>query len=164
MPDLEQQIAEWRRQMLSAGISAPALLDELESHLREDIERLIESGVDPYEAFQTASCRIGRVDALKEELGHFACHDETWVQPSDKNMKRRILFVLLWMFGYAALVFGIWCAVIVPLVYSHRHLFAAIYLDAIFQSIFFVAPLVALWLGWRGSLPGTKQKEMKDGA
>lgn len=79
-------------------------------------------------------------------------------------MKRRILFILLWMFGFAALVFAIWGAVIVPLAYSHRHLFAVVYLDGIFQSLFFVAPLVALWLGWRGRLPGTKQKETKEAA
>jgi hypothetical protein len=78
-------------------------------------------------------------------------------------MKRRILFTLLWMFGFAALVFGVWGAVIVPLVYSRRHLMAVTYLDVVFQSIFFVAPLVALWLGWRGRLPGTKQRQTKDG-
>jgi len=38
MFDLEEKIAEWRRQMLVAGIKTPAPLDELEGHLREEIE------------------------------------------------------------------------------------------------------------------------------
>ena len=37
MSDLEQSIAEWRKQMLAAGIETPVPLEELEIHLREDI-------------------------------------------------------------------------------------------------------------------------------
>ena len=37
MFNLEQSIADWRRQMLAAGIKMPVPLEELESHLREDI-------------------------------------------------------------------------------------------------------------------------------
>jgi hypothetical protein len=79
-------------------------------------------------------------------------------------MKRKVLFTVLWMLGFAAVVFVIWGAVIVPLVHSRRHTDAVRYLDAIFQSVFFVAPLVALWLGWRGKLPGTKRKGTTDAA
>lgn len=35
MFDLEQSIAEWRRQMLAAGIKTPVPLEDLEIHLRE---------------------------------------------------------------------------------------------------------------------------------
>jgi len=79
-------------------------------------------------------------------------------------MKRKILFTLIWMLGFAAVVFGIWGAVLVPLAHTHRHLFAVIYLDGIFQSIFFVSPLIALWLGWRGKLPGTRAKNETNAA
>jgi hypothetical protein len=41
MFNLEQSIAEWRQQMLAAGIKTPATLNELESHLREEFERQI---------------------------------------------------------------------------------------------------------------------------
>ena len=34
---LEQAIADWRQQMLAAGIKTPVPLEELEIHLREDI-------------------------------------------------------------------------------------------------------------------------------
>ena len=36
MPDLEQSIGEWRKQMIAAGIQSPVPLDELESHLRDE--------------------------------------------------------------------------------------------------------------------------------
>lgn len=75
-------------------------------------------------------------------------------------MKRKILFTVLWMLGFAVVAFSVWGTVLVPLIHTHRHLFEVIYSDAIFQSIFLVAPLVALWLGWRGKLPGTKKKEI----
>jgi hypothetical protein len=39
MFSLEQSIAEWRTQMLAAGIKTPTLLEELENHLRDEIER-----------------------------------------------------------------------------------------------------------------------------
>ena len=68
MFNLDQAIMEWRRQMLGAGIKAPALLDELESHLREDVERRMKSGLSVQEAFDTAVQRIGQASALKAEF------------------------------------------------------------------------------------------------
>ena len=38
MFNLEKAIADWRRQMTKGGIRAGEVLDELESHLREDID------------------------------------------------------------------------------------------------------------------------------
>jgi hypothetical protein len=46
MFNLEQSIIEWRKQMLAAGIKTPVPLDELEIHLREEIERQMASGLD----------------------------------------------------------------------------------------------------------------------
>ncbi len=45
MFNLEQAILQWRRQMLSAGIKTPEPLDELENHLRDDMEQKIRSGL-----------------------------------------------------------------------------------------------------------------------
>jgi hypothetical protein len=67
MFNLEQSILEWRRQMLAAGIKSPAL-DELESHLREEIERQIKSGQSPQTAFEMAVKTIGRGAELKKEF------------------------------------------------------------------------------------------------
>jgi len=68
MPDLEEQIAAWRRQMLAAGIKTPVPLDELESHLRDEMEQQVRSGLSAPEAFETAVQRIGHANAIKTEF------------------------------------------------------------------------------------------------
>lgn len=68
MFDLEQSIADWRKQMIAAGIKAPVPLEELESHLREEFERQIQSGASEQEAFQRTVLQIGRPKELKTEF------------------------------------------------------------------------------------------------
>jgi hypothetical protein len=68
MFDLEKAIAEWRQQMLSAGIQPPTTLDELESHLRQEIEQQMKSGLSEREAFNSAVQKIGQARALKTEF------------------------------------------------------------------------------------------------
>src|ERR1041384_8130004 len=68
MPDLEEKIAEWRQQMLAAGIKTPVPLDELESHLRDEVEQQVRSGLSAPQAFETAVQRIGHANALKTEF------------------------------------------------------------------------------------------------
>ncbi len=68
MFDLEQSIAEWRKQMLAAGIKTPVPLEELEIHLREEIERRIKSGLDEAQAFKVAVQNIGQGGALRNEF------------------------------------------------------------------------------------------------
>jgi hypothetical protein len=68
MFNLEQSIAEWRQQMLAAGIKTPVPLEELESHLREEIWRLLDSGMDPQKAFEMSVTEIGQTGALRCEF------------------------------------------------------------------------------------------------
>ena len=68
MPDLEKLILDWRQRMLGAGIETPVPLDELESHLREDMERQLRSGVGVAQAFESSVRRIGPVAALTTEF------------------------------------------------------------------------------------------------
>lgn len=68
MFDLEQAITEWRRQMLATGIKTPVPMEELESHLREEIERQLKSGLEEQAAFQAAVQQIGKTDLLKNEF------------------------------------------------------------------------------------------------
>ena len=72
MFDLEQAIAQWRRQMLDAGIRTPVPLEELESHLREDIEQLTRSGLNARRAYEVAVQNIGAGRQLNREFkkGH----------------------------------------------------------------------------------------------
>jgi hypothetical protein len=68
MSDLEQSIANWCKQMLAAGIKSPVPLEELEIHLREEIERQIKSGKNEQYAFENAIKKMGHPKNLKTEF------------------------------------------------------------------------------------------------
>jgi hypothetical protein len=68
MFNLEEEISEWRRQMLAAGIKTPVPLEELESHLREDIAQQMQSGLGSQQAFGIAVKKIGQAPELKREF------------------------------------------------------------------------------------------------
>ena len=68
MFELEQAITEWRRMMAADGLKARSLLDELEGHLRDDVERQVQSGTGVEPAFHGAVGRLGQSGALKDEF------------------------------------------------------------------------------------------------
>jgi hypothetical protein len=68
MFDLERSIADWRKQMLTAGIKTPVPLEELEIHLRDEIGRLVKSGLDEQKAFDAAVQKMGPVQAIRNEF------------------------------------------------------------------------------------------------
>jgi type II secretory pathway component PulF len=68
MFNLEQSIAQWRREMAAGGLRSRKVLDELESHLRDDFERRVRSGASGQEAFQFAVRQLGFIDALTREF------------------------------------------------------------------------------------------------
>jgi hypothetical protein len=68
MFNLELAIVEWRRQMLAAGVKTPVPLEELESHLRDEIERQTKLGLSDAEAFTTAVQKIGSAHTVQNEF------------------------------------------------------------------------------------------------
>lgn len=68
MFDLEKAVADWRQQMVTAGIKKGEAIDELESHLRDDIQQQIQQGLTKEKAFEMAVERIGGTQALKAEF------------------------------------------------------------------------------------------------
>jgi hypothetical protein len=68
MFDLEQAISKWRMQMLAAGIKTPMPLDELEIHLREEIERQVNLGVSESNAFAVSVGQIGQPQSHNNEF------------------------------------------------------------------------------------------------
>jgi hypothetical protein len=68
MFNLEQAVANWRRQLIIAGIKAPVPMEELEIHLREEIERQMQSGLSAQPAFGIAVEKIGQAPELKGEF------------------------------------------------------------------------------------------------
>ena len=68
MFDLEEALSKWRRQMAADGIERSDVLDELESHLRDDIDQHLRAGVSAEEAFALALAGLGAPEALKHEF------------------------------------------------------------------------------------------------
>src|ERR1051326_9444497 len=68
MFDLEQAISQWRREMRADGIADAETLDELESHLRDDVEDQTRSGSDLQLSFEAALTRMGQRAALQKEF------------------------------------------------------------------------------------------------
>ena len=66
MFDLEEAIAAWKKGA-SPDID-PEKLEELESHLREDVETREKSGLSTEEAFVLAHHRLGDISMLEREF------------------------------------------------------------------------------------------------
>ena len=62
MRDLEKQIADWRRTL------RPEMQEELEAHLREEIQRLMRDGKSSEQAFELAVSKLGQPTALRAEF------------------------------------------------------------------------------------------------
>jgi hypothetical protein len=69
MFDLEQAIREWRRELHARGIKRAETLDELESHLRDELEQQVRFGLDTKRAFVLARTGIGQSRSLQKEFG-----------------------------------------------------------------------------------------------
>jgi hypothetical protein len=99
MFDLEKSIAGWRKQMLTAGIKSPVPLEELEIHLREEIERQIKLGLSGQKAFEISIQQIGKADVMKSEFEKVDGAKE-WLE---WRLKQIMFFAVL---GMTSLVFA----------------------------------------------------------
>lgn len=101
MFNLEQAIATWRHKMLSAGIKAPVPLDELESHLRDE---LAGRRVDQ-QSFDAVVAQFGNAHLLRSEFK----------KNNRSNMKRKIIIAL------AVFAFLVGTSIIMPAAAQHNH-------------------------------------------
>jgi hypothetical protein len=65
---LEEQIGQWRTYLGRRRAIHPADVEELEDHLRDQIESLVDAGLSPDEAFLVAVKRMGAQDAIANEF------------------------------------------------------------------------------------------------
>jgi hypothetical protein len=77
--DLEDQIAQWRSYLKHRQAIHAADVEELESHLRDEIDALDEAGLTPDEAFLVAVKRLGSIDQLSHEFAR-EHSDRLWKQ------------------------------------------------------------------------------------
>ncbi|MEN2738875.1 permease prefix domain 1-containing protein [Microbacterium sp. X-17] len=66
--EVDAQIAQWRRYVERHRALETADVDELETHLRDQIDALERAGLSPDEGFLVAVQRLGRVDELSREF------------------------------------------------------------------------------------------------
>src|SRR5271154_2784676 len=97
MFDLEKSIVDWRQQMLAAGIKTPVPLEELEIHLRDEIERQMKSGLNEQEIFNSAVQKIGQGEALKAEFKKIG----------EQKIGRIILLIIGWLAAGVVLLIGL---------------------------------------------------------
>jgi hypothetical protein len=93
MFNLDQAIAQWRRQMIDGGITRVDLVDELESHLRDAVEEQARSGLNIEQSFQRAAEEIGACDRLRVEFAKLRTTKE------DRMNHNRIYAAVLWIFA-----------------------------------------------------------------
>jgi hypothetical protein len=98
MFSFEQSISEWRKQMLAAGIQSPTPLDELEIHLREEIERQRNSELSEQEIFDSAVQKIGPALTIKNEFA------KVNKEKGALNWKLFEMLFLIYSFWYPLLV------------------------------------------------------------
>lgn len=103
MFDLEKELGDWREGMLKATQN-PESLDELEGHLRDEIEHLSRSGLNIEQSFQGAVAQIGRADALRAEF------NKVGTAKADNMNHNRIYTATLWVFAIYNLII-ITCAI-----------------------------------------------------
>jgi hypothetical protein len=87
MFNLDQAIAEWRRQMRTAGIKSSRALEELESHLREEIQGQMQSGMDAPSAFREGRRLHGRGTSAQRGIFESRRGD---VRPATENQSGRL--------------------------------------------------------------------------
>ncbi len=68
MFDLESQVRSWRQQLESSLSDDSDALDELESHLREEFDRLLSSGKPAQDAWAEAIEKLGQPAQLAKEF------------------------------------------------------------------------------------------------
>src|ERR1035441_3499770 len=85
--------------MLAAGVKNPNVLDELESHLREDVARQVQSGLGAEQAFEAAAQRIGEAHALKTEFAKAG-------QAPEAGRKRMGYACVVFLIGFILLLSG----------------------------------------------------------
>lgn len=92
MRNLEQAIADWRKRMAASGVQSPEALDELESHLRDEIDARRRSGATERDAFEAAILGMGDGSTLNVE---FRKEPEPFLATLTKNTMVTLMIMTL---------------------------------------------------------------------
>ena len=140
MFDLNEQIENWRNNLAQQNTLEKSDIDELESHLREEIENLTALNLSDEEAFMVATHRLGRPDSLSEE---FAKVNESVLWR--KRLFRASVVVFAWLIAsYTGQVVSNTCQILAVLVGFKSYTLNVI--DILSQVAFYGVVVFALYL------------------
>lgn len=138
--EIDALVDQWRRRMHQQAAVSADDVDEMESHLRDQVGDLVAAGLHDEEAFLIAVKRLGGVDALSQEFARE--HSERlWKQlvptsVGDPGARRRDFWVMLGLGVLAALALRAGVAWLAPeTMFGHAALL--------------VLPFLAGYLGWK---------------
>ncbi len=98
--DIEQKIKNWKDYLNSRGSFLPDDLEELETHLRDEIDALQKNGLDAEEAYFIGIKRLGKSDALSREFYKINAqslwkHLFTPSEPGGRKAARRDIWIII---------------------------------------------------------------------
>jgi hypothetical protein len=79
MSDLERRIGQWRRRLAEEASCSADAIDELESHVREEVQQLVAAGRSEGDALEAALVRLGSPSALAAEFAKVAPAAAVWL-------------------------------------------------------------------------------------
>lgn len=138
---LELALANWRRRMVACGFNSVDVLEEMESHLRDDIEAQVRSGVNEERAFELAIQRLGTPTELKEEFAK--------ARQPEAAQRRTFLRYFYFICAIAAILIDLWTLISFDLSLAKRA--GAAGAVALFALYLFGLPI---WSRWRSGVPG----------
>jgi hypothetical protein len=136
MFDLEQAVQEWRQTMALALCGQSDVIDELESHLRDEVQRLVQAGQMPQQAWKAALDRLGSSEQLTVEFGKLATVNALSWRPAQVLFLAHaaIALLLAWL-----LMARWWNGVIDSLLTAH------IFIVTVGYSAMFAVGAIAVW-------------------
>jgi hypothetical protein len=99
MFDLSKSTANWLGDLKQSGAFEDSDLEELESHLNDEIEQLMDHGLSPKEAFWVATSRVGNREQLPDEYAK---------TNSRAVWRHRFLWMAVGVLAYLVLNYLIW--------------------------------------------------------
>lgn len=142
--DPESAVASWRAYILARGSVSETDVDELEDHLRAQVEDLRASGLDPDEAVLIAIKRMGRQDEIAREYARENSR-RLWKQlVVAGGVRPRRLDDVAVMLGFAVLA---------AVLAKTPSLFAAPVVPALLEGGVLALATVAALIAWRSRSP-----------
>ncbi|MBN2183569.1 MAG: hypothetical protein JW715_16790 [Sedimentisphaerales bacterium] len=110
--DLNDAIAKWRRKLRENGGIRRADMDELENHLRDEMEHLARNGKITEQDFDAASAQLGDINVLSEEFSKVnndsgligIINNEVISMNSDGNYRSDRFIMMLLFIGFCGII------------------------------------------------------------